>query len=244
MVKNLFTWIWRTGVAFLVGSVLLVLIFRIVPPATTPLMAWRLVQAPFTGHRMTIQHRWTSYSDISPYVFKAVMSGEDAGFLRHDGVDWKAVERAQKANASRVKRGKPPLGASTISMQTAKNIFLVPWRSMVRKAFEIYYTYLIETLWGKQRILEVYVNMIEWGDGIYGIQAASRAYFGKDASALTASEAARLAAVVPNPRRFNAAAPSSYTKSRQSFIQGRMGGIALPKNEVSKKRTRKKQESK
>lgn len=231
MIANLFTWIWRTGVAFLVGSVLLVSLYAFIPPPVTPLMAWRLVQAPFTGHRMTLEHRWVSYSNVSPHVFRAVMSGEDAGFMRHEGVDWKAVERAQKANAGRVKRGKPPLGASTISMQTAKNVFLVPWRSLIRKAFEFYYTYLIEFIWGKQRILEVYVNMIEWGDGIYGIQAASRHYFGKDASQLTAAEAARLAAVVPNPRRFSASAPSNYTKKRQAFIQGRMGGIALPKHD-------------
>lgn len=231
MLQNLFTWIWRTALAFLLGSVIVVLIYRLIPPAITPLMAWRLIQAPFTGHRMTIQHRWVSYSEISPSVFKAVISGEDAGFLRHDGVDWKAVERAQKTNAFRVKRGKLPLGASTISMQTAKNVFLVPWRSLVRKAFEFYFTYLIEALWGKQRILEVYVNMIEWGDGIYGVQAASKFYFNKDASQLTADEAARLAAVVPNPRRFNAGAPSTYTKKRQSFIKGRMGGIAIPKSD-------------
>jgi len=230
MVKNVFVWLFRTALAFLVGSVLLVLIYRIIPPAITPLMAWRLVQAPFTGHRMTVQHRWVSYDDLPPAIFKAVMSGEDAGFLRHEGIDWKAVERAQKANPGRIKRGKPALGASTISMQTAKNVFLVPWRSMVRKAFEFYFTYLIEALWGKKRILEVYVNMIEWGDGIYGVQAASRFYFNKDASQLTADEAARLAAVVPNPRRFNAGAPSNYTKKRQSFIKGRMGGIGLPQN--------------
>lgn len=243
MVKNLFTWTWRTIVAFLVGSVLLVVIYRVVPPAVTPLMAWRLVQAPFTGHRMTIQHRWVSYANISPSVFKAVMSGEDAGFLRHEGIDWKAVERAQKANPGRVKRGKPPLGASTITMQTAKNVFLVPWRSLVRKAFEFYFTYLIEALWGKQRILEVYVNMIEWGDGIYGIQAASRFYFNKDASTITAVEAARLAAVVPNPRRFNAGAPSNYTKKRQSFIQGRMGGIAIPKRDTPKEQVTKRKKA-
>lgn len=236
MVKNLFTWMWRTALAFLVGSVLLVLIYRVIPPAVTPLMAWRVMQAPFTGHRMTIQHRWVSYGNVSPAVYRAVISGEDAGFLRHEGVDWKAVERAQKANTGRVKRGKPPLGASTISMQTAKNVFLVPWRSLVRKAFEFYYTYLIEALWGKERILEVYVNMIEWGDGIYGVQAASRYYFNKDASQLTTDEAARLAAVVPNPRRFNAGAPSNYTKKRQSFIKGRMGGMAVPKRDVAPKK--------
>jgi monofunctional glycosyltransferase len=201
---------------------------RFVPPAITPLMVKRLVEAPFTGHRMTVVHRWRSMDDISPAIFRAVIAGEDGKFLRHGGIDWNAVKRAEQVNPGRVRRGKPPLGASTITMQTAKNVFLLPIRSMVRKAFEVYFTYLIEALWGKRRILEVYVNMIEWGDGVYGIQAASRTYFGVDASKLDANMASRLAAVVPNPRRFHADAPSSYTRKRQSFIRGRMGGIALP----------------
>ncbi|MBS1562289.1 MAG: monofunctional biosynthetic peptidoglycan transglycosylase [Bacteroidetes bacterium] len=229
MVKNFFVWTWRTIVAFLVGSVLVVAIFRIVPPAITPLMAMRFVQAPFTGHRMTMAHSWISYGNCSPAIFRAVQSGEDGKFLRHNGIDWKAVERAKHVNAGRVKRGKPPLGASTITMQTSKNVFLVPWRSMVRKAFEVYFVYLIEAIWGKQRILEVYVNMIEWGDGLYGVDAASRYYFHKPASELTNADAALLAAVVPNPRRFHADAPSAYTRKRASFIAGRMRGMPLPK---------------
>lgn len=210
--------------AFLVGSVLLVAVYRVIPPPLTPLMIWRVVQAPFTGHCMFIKHEWVSKPNISKSVFSAVIAGEDGGFMRHNGIDWKAVDRAKKANASRVKRGKLPLGASTITMQTAKNVFLVPWRSIVRKAFEVYFTYLIEGIWGKQRILEVYVNMIEWGDGVYGIQRASEEYFGKSASSISGSEAARLAAVIPNPRRFHADAPSNYTKKRTAFIRGRMGG--------------------
>jgi len=187
-------------------------------------MIWRLVQAPFTGHSLLLKHEWVSKSDISKSVFRSVIAGEDGGFMRHNGIDWKAVDRAKKANVGRVKRGKLPLGASTITMQTAKNIFLVPWRSIVRKAFEVYFTYLIEGIWGKQRILEVYVNMIEWGDGIYGIQQASEEYYGKNASALSATESAGLAAVIPNPRRFHADNPSNYTKKRSAFIRGRMGG--------------------
>lgn len=228
MVLNILLWTLRSGLAFLLGSVLVVGAFRFIPPAITPLMVKRLVEAPFTGHRMTVVHRWRSYDDISPAIFRAVIAGEDGKFLRHGGIDWAAVKRAERANPGRVKRGKPPLGASTITMQTAKNVFLLPVRSMIRKAFEVYFTYLIEALWGKKRILEVYVNMIEWGDGLYGVQAASRAYFGVDASALDAAMAARLGAVVPNPRRFHADAPSSYTLKRQAFIRGRMGGVALP----------------
>ncbi|MCX6139637.1 MAG: monofunctional biosynthetic peptidoglycan transglycosylase [Candidatus Kapabacteria bacterium] len=229
MIRSILVWIIRTGFAFLVGSVVVVAIFRIVPPAITPLMIWRLVQAPFTGHSLFVRHHWVSYDNISPSVFRAVIGGEDAGFLRHQGVDWKAVERAKRVNASRVKRGKPPLGASTISMQTAKNVFLVPWRSMVRKAFEVYFVYLIEALWGKKRIVEVYANMIEWGDGVYGIGQASLRNFGVSASALTPEQASLLGAIVPNPRRFHADAPSSYTSKRASWIRGRMRGVALPK---------------
>ncbi|HLP28839.1 MAG TPA: monofunctional biosynthetic peptidoglycan transglycosylase [Candidatus Didemnitutus sp.] len=229
MIKNIFVWVARSGVAFLIGSVVVVAIFRIVPPAITPLMVLRIVQAPFTGHVVLTRHQWVSYNNISPAVFRAVVGGEDAGFLRHKGVDWKAVERAKKVNASRVKRGKPPLGASTISMQTAKNVFLVPWRSMIRKAFEVYFVYLIEALWGKKRILEVYVNMIEWGDGVYGIEQAARQNFGTSAAVLTPEQAALLGAIVPNPRRFSAVKPSSYTRKRAGWIRGRMRGVALPK---------------
>ncbi|MBU3741336.1 MAG: monofunctional biosynthetic peptidoglycan transglycosylase [Candidatus Kapabacteria bacterium] len=229
MISEIIRWTFRTGLAFLVGSIVVVAVLRFVPPALTPLMVKRLVEAPFTGHSLLIRHRWVSASNISPTIFRAVVGGEDAGFMRHNGVDWNAVKRAERANPGRVKRGKPPLGASTITMQTAKNVFLLPIRSMVRKAFEVYFTYLIEAIWGKARILEVYVNMIEWGDGIYGIQAASRHYTQRDAAAIDAEIASRLAAVVPNPRRFRADAPSPYTRRRQAFIRGRMGGVAIPK---------------
>lgn len=229
MLAEIVRWTVRTGLAFVAGSIVVVALLRVIPPALTPLMVKRLVEAPFTGHSLLIRHRWTSASNISPTIFRAVVAGEDAGFMRHGGVDWNAVKRAERANPGRIKRGKQPLGASTITMQTAKNVFLLPIRSMVRKAFEVYFTYLIEALWGKARILEVYVNMIEWGDGIYGIHAASRFYLRHDASALTAETASRLAAVVPNPRRFHADNPSPYTTRRQAFIRGRMGGVVIPK---------------
>jgi monofunctional biosynthetic peptidoglycan transglycosylase len=246
MIRDIAVWSWRSIVAFLLGSILVVALFRFVPPAVTPLMIKRVVLAPFTGHRATIIHRWTSYESISPAVFRALIAGEDGKFMRHDGIDWKAVERAQRANPGRIKRGKLPLGASTITMQTAKNVFLIDVRSMVRKGFEVYFVYLIEALWGKQRILEVYANMIEWGDGVYGVEAASRLYFGGTrAEQLSMEQAARLAAVVPNPRRFSVVAPSPYTKKRTAFIRGRMGGIAIPRagqersrQESNRKRTK------
>ena len=228
MLKTFLLWTIRSCVAFLLGSVLVVAIFRIVPPAITPLMVWRVLQAPFTGRSPLVRHHWVAYTDISPWVGRGIVGGEDAGFMRHEGIDWNAVERAKRVNAGRVKRGRPPLGASTITMQTAKNVFLVPWRSMIRKAFEVYYVYLIEAIWGKRRILEVYMNMIEWGDGIYGIEQGAKRNFGVAASDLTRDQAARLAAIIPNPRRFSATSPSGYTLRRSAWIRGRMG-VAIPK---------------
>ena len=228
MLKSFLVWTWRTVVAFLVGSVVIVALLRIVPPAITPLMIWRLVQAPFSGKSLHIRHSWVSYENISPWVARGVVGGEDAGFMRHGGIDWNAVDRAKRVNASRTKHGRPPLGASTITMQTCKNVFLVPWRSMIRKAFEVYFVYLTEALWGKRRILEVYMNMIEWGDGVYGIAQGAKTAFGIPARELSRDQASRLAAIVPNPRRFSASSPSAYTLRRAAWIRGRMS-VAVPK---------------
>ncbi len=226
---SLLLWLWRTALAFLIGSVTVVAIFTVVPPAVTPLMVWRVLQAPFTGKSALVKHHWVSYNNISPNLPRAVVAGEDGGFMRHNGIDWKAVDRARKVNDARVKRGKPPLGASTLTMQTVKNVFLVPWRSMVRKALEVYFVYLTEAIWGKRRILEVYLNMIEWGDGVYGADQAASAWFDASPETLTVDQAARLAAIVPNPRRFSASNPSAYTLRRTVWVRGRMRGAAIPK---------------
>lgn len=202
MILNILLWISRSAVAFFLGSVLIVAILRVIPPAVTPLMIWRLVQAPFTGHNATIKHKWVSASNIAPSVGRQLVGHEDGSFYKHSGINWRSVEHAKRVNPGRIKRGKPPLGASTITMQTAKNVFLVPWRSMIRKGLEVYFTYLIEALWGKDRILEVYMNMIEWGDGVYGIEMAAQTNFQKSASELSGSEASRLAGIVPNPRKY------------------------------------------
>lgn len=228
MLKTILLWTWRSAMAFLVGSVLVVAILRVVPPAITPLMVWRVIQAPFTGRSMLVRHEWVSYDNIAQWVPRGIVGGEDGGFMRHGGIDWNAVKRAERVNAGRIKRGRPPLGASTITMQTCKNVFLVPWRSMIRKAFEVYFVYLTEALWGKKRILEVYMNMIEWGDGVYGVNQGAKTSFGVAAKELTRDQAARLAAVIPNPRRFSASTPSKYTLKRAAWIRGRMGA-AIPK---------------
>jgi monofunctional biosynthetic peptidoglycan transglycosylase len=222
-------WALRSLVAVLLGSVIVVALFRIIPPAITLLMVKRLVTAPFSGKSLLVRHKWVPYERIAPAVFQAVIAGEDGRFLAHEGVDWRAVDHARRVNPGRIRAGRLPLGASTITMQTAKNVFLIDVRLMVRKAAEVYLVYLMEALWGKRRILEVYANMIEWGDGIYGIEAASTAYFSTTAEKLTRDQAARLAAVVPNPRRFSVLQPSRYTLKRTAFIRGRMTGVALPR---------------
>lgn len=228
MLKNILVWLLRSAVAFVLCTLLILLIFRVVPTSLTPLMVQRVMEAPFKKSSPIINRRWVSYGDVSPWVYRAIIAAEDGRFLSHNGVDWNAVRNAQRVNESRQKRGRPPLGASTLSMQTAKNVFLFPIRSMIRKAFEVGFTYGIEFIWGKKRILEVYVNSIEWGNGVYGVQAAAWKYFGKDASQLTRYEAARLAAVIPNPRKFRVDAPSNYVRRRTEFIEGRMG-VAIPK---------------
>lgn len=223
--KKCLKWIFRLVIGFIVGSVLLTALYTYVNPPFTPLMLLRVFEGWFDAKSTGITKEWRDYEEISPNVFKAVMSGEDARFMQHEGFDWKAIERAQRLNKTR----KRPLGASTISMQTSKNTFLWHGRNYIRKGLEAYYTVLIEALWGKKRILEVYVNVIEWGDGIYGVEAASKAYFNKSASQLTQREAALLAAVIPNPRRWSPANPTPYILKRASFIQGRMNSLRPPK---------------
>lgn len=225
LLKNIVKWLFRIIIGFIVFSVVLTAAYTYIDPPFTPLMFIRVVEGWFDAKSTGITKEWRDYEEISPNVFKAVMSGEDARFMSHEGFDWKAIERAQKLNKTR----KRPLGASTISMQTSKNTFLWHGRNYVRKGLEAYYTVLIEALWGKKRILEVYVNVIEWGDGIYGVEAAAQTYFHKSAAQLSQREAALLAAVIPNPRRWNPAKPTSYILKRASFIQGRMNSLRPPK---------------
>lgn len=227
--KSIWSWLWRSSVVLLATLAISIVLLKWVPPAYTPLMVWRLAEAPFDRYQGGLRYRWVPLDEISPYVQRGVITSEDRAFLRHQGVDWRAVDHARKVNASRVKRGRQPLGASTITMQTSRSVFLPPSRTMVRKAAEVGIAYAIEFVWGKRRILEMYLNVVEWGDGIFGIEAAAQHYFGKHASELTRDEAARLVAVLPNPRRFNAASPSGYIRKRASAISGGMGATALPR---------------
>jgi len=204
--------------AFLAGSVILVALYREVPPPVTPLMLIR------TAEGNGIAKEWLPLAHISPYLARAVIAGEDAKFCEHHGFDWDAIREAWR----RYRRGEGKLrGASTISMQTAKNVFLWPGRDWLRKGLEAYFTVLIELAWGKERIVETYLNVVEWGPGIYGAEAASQFHFHKPASALTADEAARLAAVLPDPLKWSASRPGSYVLGRAAFIRAQMPDVSL-----------------
>ena len=202
----------------LAASAGLVLVFRFLPVPYSAFMAQRQVEAWVSGKPYAAQHHWRPLEKIAPAMGVAVIAAEDQNFEEHFGFDWQAIEKAIAHNEhSRRKRG-----ASTVSQQTAKNLFLWESRSWARKGCEVYFTLLLETLWSKRRILEVYLNIVEFGDGVYGVEAASRRYFGRDASALTAGQAALLAAVLPSPRRYRADAPSSYVRGRQEWILQQM----------------------
>lgn len=212
------------------SSIILVAIYSVINPPITPLMILRTLEYVFSGEEVRLKNDWASYEEINIKVFKALVAAEDARFMRHSGFDWKAIEAAQRYN-ERMK-GKKKRGASTISMQTAKNVFLWHGRNYIRKGLEAYFTVLIEAVWGKKRILEIYANVIEWGYGIYGVEAAAKYYFGKPTKELNTYEIALLAAVVPNPRRWNAGNPTPYIRKRANWIIGRMNSVAIPKADL------------
>jgi len=199
---------------FFGSSVFFAILYRFVPPPFTPLMLIRLAEQAVDGKPLRLKKDWVSLEKISPKLIQAVVAAEDNAFLDHYGFDLEAIKKAQEYN----KKHKRKKGGSTISQQTAKNVFLWPRRSWFRKGLEVYFTGLIELFWGKKRIMEVYLNVIEMGNGIYGAEMASYANFKKPAARLTASEAALLAGILPNPRKFSASRPSSYTKRRQQRI--------------------------
>lgn len=203
---------------FAVLSLLPVLVFRFVPVPVSALMVQRRVESWSSDRPYASRHRWVPLEEIAPCLGVAVIAAEDQTFPDHFGFDWQAIEKAVQHNEkSRRKRG-----ASTVSQQTAKNLFLWNARSWTRKGAEAWFTLLLEAGWSKKRILEVYLNIVEFGEGVYGAEAAARTYFGKPAKRLTPSEAALLAAVLPNPRKFRANAPSEYLRGRQAWILGQM----------------------
>ena len=206
---------WATAL-FFGTTILAVVVLKFLPVYYTPLMFIRLFQLD----EAKLSHTWVSIEEMSPYMPQAVMASEDAKFLDHWGFDFEAIEKARERNAKHPEKNK--LGASTISQQTAKNVFLWPGRSWVRKGLEAYFTVLIEVFWSKERIMEVYLNSIEMGPGIYGVQAVAEEHFGCDAKDLTANQCALIAATLPNPRRFSSLTPSKYMKKRQRKIRANM----------------------
>lgn len=226
-------WLWRLPLLFVAITVLQVVLLRFIDPPFTAFMAARQLEA--WGHGdfgFRIAYDWRDLDGISRYVPLAMIAAEDQNFAEHHGFDFKAIEKARAHNEraqERARKRNAPVrrirGASTISQQTAKNLFLWKGQGMtrwVRKGLEVWYTVLIETLWSKRRIIEVYANTAELGDGVYGAQAAARTYFRKDAGSLSAAEAARMAAVLPSPRRYSVARPGPYVQRRSNAIQRQM----------------------
>ena len=203
---------------FFGSTILSVLLLRWCPVYVTPLMLIRCVQQVSCGEQLRLRHHWVSIDAISPHLPVAVMASEDQRFLQHNGFDFTEIGHAIKER----KQGKRQRGASTISQQTAKNVFLWPGASWLRKGLEVYFTGLIELMWSKQRIMEVYLNSIEMGDGIYGAEAVSQLHFGYPATELTKANCALIAATLPNPLKYSSKNPSPYMLRRQTWIMGQM----------------------
>lgn len=212
-------WLLALPLLFVLGTALQVLVLRFVDPPFSAFMAIRQFEAwADRDFGFRVAYDWRDLDQMAPHVPVALVAAEDQRFAEHYGFDLEAIEKARKNNA----RGRKVRGGSTISQQTAKNLFLWSGRSYVRKAVEAWYTLLIETLWPKRRIVEVYANVAEFGNGVYGAQAAARTYFRRDADRLTASQAARLAAVLPSPRRYSVSRPGPYVQRRARAIERQM----------------------
>ena len=229
--RRVFKYITYCLLTFLVSTVLTVAVYRWLPVPITPLMVIRCVQNIHNGETAAIHHKWVPLKQISPYLPVAVMASEDQNFMHHHGFDFNAV---QDAAIERLE-GKRSRGGSTISQQTAKNVFLWPQSSWLRKGFEVYFTVLIELMWPKERIMEVYLNSIEMGPNIYGAEAVAQRHFGCSARKLRRSDCALIAATLPNPLRFSSLAPSGYMRKRQKKIEQEMRHIPLITKDAANK---------
>lgn len=218
MIRKLFRFIFKTSLWFFVLSLLLVVLYKWVPVPVTPLMVIRIIEQKQGGKDIIWKHNWIPIEEMPKSLQLAVICSEDQNFLSHNGFDMKAIEKAMEHN----KKGKKVRGASTISQQTAKNVFLWPQRSWFRKGLEAYFTFLIELVWSKERIMEVYLNSIEMGNGIYGAEAASQYWFKKSVVKLLPSESAAIAAILPKPLSYKAKPPTSYIQSRIAWILKQM----------------------
>lgn len=215
---KIWTIFWKTCLAFFVLSIVSVVIYRWVPVPITPLMLIRDVEQLKNDKGVIMEHDWVPLEEISPKLQLAVVCSEDQNYLKHFGVDWGAIQKAMKEN----EKGKRVRGGSTITQQTAKNVFLWQGRSYLRKGLELWFTLLIEVFWSKERIMEVYLNSIEMGNGIYGAEAAAQHWFHKSAKKLSKDEAAAIAAILPNPLRYKANPANGYISGRKAWIKQQM----------------------
>jgi monofunctional biosynthetic peptidoglycan transglycosylase len=214
--------VWKIVLWFFGLSIGMVVLYRFVPVPITPLMIIRVVEQSFDSEKkVRLSKDWVPISEISKNAAQAVIASEDQKFLEHNGFDVESMKKAWENNKS----GKRIKGASTITQQTVKNVFLWPSRSYLRKGLEAYFTVLVELLWSKERIIEVYLNVIEMGEGIYGIEAASQAYYKQPAVKLTRGQSAMIAAILPNPRRWTPNKPTAYLKGRQTWILRQMKNL-------------------
>ena len=219
-----FKWGLRFAVLFLAITVLPVMLYTVVDPPTTPLMWIRWMENDSGKQYPLFAREWRPLNEISPRLVRAVISSEDQKFFTHNGFDWEAAVNALEVNLTTKRK----IGASTISMQTARNVFLWQKRNWLRKGLEAYFTFLIEAFWSKQRILEVYLNVIEWGDGVFGCESASQKYFQQSAQWVTKKDAAWMAAILPNPRDWSKAGYQRHVAKRQTRILLSMRKLKLP----------------
>ena len=215
---KIFKIIWKTVFLFVILSIVSVVMFRWVLIPITPLMIIRCAEQKSTGKEIMMKHDWVSLQKISPQLQLAVVCSEDQNYLKHSGFDFGAIQKALKEN----EEGKRIRGGSTITQQTAKNVFLWQGRSYLRKGLEAWFTLLIEFFWSKERIMEVYLNSIEMGNGIYGAEAASQFWFKKSAANLSKDEAAAIAAILPNPLNYKANPANNYIKKRKVWVKQQM----------------------
>jgi len=221
MLKKLQTLLRWIVLLFFGSTILAVFIYKWCPVYVTPLMVIRCAQQVRHGEQLRLKHHWVPLDSMSIYMPVAVMASEDQRFLTHSGFDFIEIDKAMEERRS----GKRYRGGSTISQQTAKNVFLWPKASWLRKGLEAYFTVLIELVWGKERIMEVYLNSIEMGDGIYGAEAVAQQHFRRTAKTLTRPNCALIAATLPNPLKYNSKDPSSYVLKRQTAIMRQMRHI-------------------
>lgn len=222
-IRHSLTWLWKIAVVLCALPMLEVAVLRFVNPPATTMMVYEMFGHLFSGEHVTWTHTNLGQKEISPYLYSAVIAGEDQRFFLHHGFDQTEIEKAMLAHARHPNR--PERGASTISQQVAKNLFLPPWHSFIRKGIEAYYTVLIEMLWPKERILQMYANIAEFAPNIYGAEAGAMFHFKRHANQLSPQQAAQMAAVLPDPERWSASHPSPYIQRRAARILRQMHGL-------------------